>query len=400
MGKIQIKSIDEGITGKSQVPINLMMKNRLGIMRWILIIVLAFIFGGFGGVLADRYLFPYFLALPQFEKYKFLQPRETKIVIKKEEAKKEVADDADFNGLAKKIKPYVVGIAPAEELKSFFGRANQLKLGGQGVILTSDGIILTTRAVVKNDGGFMIVFSDGKNYETNKIYFDPASDLVFLKIKAENLPAVEMANLSELFLGQKVLILKDLFITKSESIAFGIVENLDKKENFSPQEEKLDSFISLYANLNKFSSGGPVFDANGKIIGVISEIGQTLKVIAADDIKKPLADLIKNGKIRRVKLGIKYFFITSDFAYFKNLQKSYGIFLPQYAAKESVERGSPAAKAGILPGDLIYEIDGKEIKGINTYFRLLQEKNKEEEVEIFYSRKNKEYKTKAVLEER
>lgn len=396
--KIQIKSIDEGITSKKQVPINLMLKNRLG-AKWILVILLAFIFGGLGGILADRYLFPYLIWLPQFEKYKFLQPAETKIIIKKEEAKKEESSQDNFSELIKKVRPYVVSIASREELTNFFGRTNRLKSGGQGVILTSDGIILTTREVIQKQDNFLVVFSDGKNYETDKIFFDPASDLVFLKIKADNLPAVEMANLDSLFLGQKVLILKDLFISESENVAMGTITSLDKKENFKPQEEKLDSFLLVQTDLNKFSSGGPVFDLNGKMIGVINKVSKISKVIASNDIKSPLSDLIKNKKIERVKLGIKYFPVTPDFAYFKNLSKSQGIFLPQYAAKDSVEKDGPADRAGILPGDLIYEINGREIKGTETYFRLLQEKNKEETIEISYLRKNKEYKTKAVLKE-
>lgn len=392
-GKIKIKSIDQGLTSKKQVPINLMLKNRLGV-RWILVILLSFIFGGFGGILADRYLFPYLTGLSQFEKYKFLRPAETKIIIKKEESLQD-----NFLELVKKVRPYVVSIAPRGELTNFFGRANRLKSGGQGVILTSDGIILTTRAAVQKQADFLVIFSDGKNYQTDKIFFDPASDLVFLKVKADNLPAIEMTSLANLFLGQKVLILNDLFINESESAVFGTVVSLNKEENFKPQKEELDSFISVQVDLNKFSSGGPVFDVNGKMIGVINKISQTPKVVASDDIDSPLSDLIKNEKIERVKLGIKYFPVTPDFAYFKNLSKSYGIFLPQYAVKDSVEKGGPADQAGILPGDLIYEINGREIKGADTYFRLLQEKNKGEEVEISYSRKGKEYKAKAVLEE-
>ncbi|MEW6407987.1 MAG: S1C family serine protease [Patescibacteria group bacterium] len=394
MDKIKIKSIDEGMTAKSQVPINLMLKNHLG-ARWILVILLSFIFGGFGGILADRYLFPYLIGLSQFEKYKFLQPAETKIIIKKEESLQD-----NFSELVKKVRPYIVSIASRDELTNFFGRTNRLKSGGQGVILTSDGIILTTRAVVQKQTNFLVVFSDGKNYETDKIFFDPASDLVFLKIKADNLPAVEMASFDDLFLGQKALIFKDLFINESENVVFGTVTSLDKKDNFKPQEEKLDSFVLVQADLNKFSYGGPVFDVNGKMIGVINKVGKALEVISSDDINIPLSDLIKNKKIERVKLGIKYFPVTPDFAYFKNLSKSQGIFLPQYAAKDSVEKGGPADRTGILPGDLIYEINGREIKGTDTYFRLLQEKNKGDEIEISYLRKDKEYKTKAVLEER
>lgn len=395
MEKVKIKSIDDGLTGKKHVPINLMMKSRLG-GKWFLIILFCLIFGGISGVFINNYLFPYLLVMPQFEKYKFLQPRQKNIIVKKETVK--IDEENIIPDFAKKTRPYVVGIAGASEIKNHLNRVQELKSFSSGVILTNDGIIATSKLAVPKNGFYSVITHDGKIYETNKIYYDPASDLAFLKIEAKDLSAADLLNLDEVVLGQKTISFKNLFLSSGASVLSGAIENLNYNKNFEANAENLDTFIT--SNIDA-DVGAPIFNVNGKVAGIVLE-KDSAKVLAIHglDVKKPLNDLIKNGKIKRAGIGIKYLAITSDFANFKGLDKSKGIFLPQAIVFGAVVKKGPAQKAGIKAGDVIYAINGKEITEQETYFRIIQQFNIDDEVEISYLRNNVEYRAKAKLEER
>lgn len=393
--KIKVKSIDEGITPQKHVPINLMMKNRLG-AKWFLIILFCLIFGGASGVFINNYLFPYLLVMPQFEKYKFLQPRQKNIIIKKETVK--IDEENIIPDFAKKTRPYVAAIANASEAKSHLNRVQELKNYASGVILTNDGIIATSKSVVSKNRFYSVITHDGNIYETNKIYSDPASDLAFLKIDAKDLSAADLLNSDEVVLGQKVLTFKNLFLSSGVSVLSGAIENLNYNQNFEANAENLDTFIT--SNIDA-DVGSPIFNLNGRVIGiVIRKNNNEAMAINAADIKKPLTDLIKSDRIKRAGLGIKYLTITSDFADFKGFIRSRGIFLPQAAVSDAVAKKSPAERAGIKAGDIIFAINGKEITGEETYFRQIQQFNASDEVEISYLRNNQEYRTKAKLEER
>ena len=376
-------------------------KIKLG-WRWLVLLIMIIVFGGLTGILADRFLFPYLVTMPFFENYEFLKPRETQIIVQKE--KEVLLQESDvLISAVKKVKPAVVSVVSKEEINKILDKTQDTK-PKTGFVVTSDGIILTNSEVVSSsEQKYLVITSDGRNYEVKDIFFDPASDIVFLKILADNLPVVDLGVSDDLQLGQKVVILGAAFLEFQNFVTSGIVSGLNRSIRSGLNEEKLDEMIFTDAQINPKNSGGPLFDLSGKVLGLVCQKetdGKRLSyVIPIDFIKKPLGDVIKKGKIVRPKLGIRYVKITPDLAQIKNLPKSYGIFLPQNYEMKSVTPGGPAAQAGLRRGDIILAIGEKEIKESISLIRILEEFDVGSDIEVIYIRARKEHKAKVRLGE-
>lgn len=371
-------------------------KNKLG-WKWLLIIIIGLFFGAVGSIIADRFLLPYLVSLPYFEKYEFLKPKERQIVVQREKTIT-IKEENVTPEIARKIGPTIVNISLTSDLGQMV-LLSKIK-SGKGIVLTSDGLILTTKSVVKNIKASYTVFTaDGKNYSVKKIISDPATDFVFIKIQANDLPAAELGVSEELKLGQKVIILANFLGNSQISVKSGIVSNLKKEVISEPIGEILNNYLEIDTEADSKYLGSPVVDFSGKIIGLLNSISEENKEVLAlpvDYVKGPFSQVVKNNKIERPYLGIKYISITPDYAYLNNLSRTKGILLP--SGYKSVIQNSPAAKAGLRPGDLIYAIDGKEISNIKTFFQIFQEYNPGDEIEIAYQRGGKELKTKTRIE--
>lgn len=398
---IKIKSIQD-LKDKVRISQKASKKVKVKIgWRWFLILILILFFGGIAGVIADSLLIPYIITLPRFEKYSFLKPKTKEIIVREKETIK-ISESEEISEVIRKTKPAVVGIIPKDEIEKsnlFLKSESQ----GAGVIVTSDGLIVSNKTVVSDPNKtYVVIAGDGTNYESKEIFFDPASDLVFIKIEADNLPVVSFGVSDDLILGQKIIALGNNLSGFQNFASLGIASGLN---SFAPHlelvEENLDEVILHDAEINFRNNGGPLLDLSGKVLGInvkMEKEGKTVVyAIPSDFIKKPMADVIKNKKIQRFKIGIRYVTLTPNLASIKKFPKNYGVYLPSDA--ESVILGSPAAKAGLRRGDIIFAVGEKEIKEKQSFFELMQDYKAGDEVEISFQRKEKEYKTKIKLEE-
>lgn len=228
---------------------------------------------------------------------------------------------------------------------------------GSGFIVSKDGIILTNNHVVEGADEIYVRFSDRRELKAKLIGSDQRSDLAVLKVEADNLPVVKLGKSNELKVGEWVFAIGSPFgfdYTVTAGIVSAKGRNLPN-ENYVP-------FIQTDVAINPGNSGGPLFNMEGEVVGINSQIytrsGGFMGVSFAIpiDVAMEVVDQLKSqGYVSRGWLGVLIQEVSKDLAESFGLDKPYGALVAQ------VMKDSPAEKAGIQTGDIIVEYEGKEI---------------------------------------
>lgn len=362
------------------------------IIKWSIILIVVVIVSGIVAVTADRFLFPYLSTVPSLRNYEFLKPRETEIIIQEKETVK-IEESDIINEAIKKLKPTIVTIIPKEDedlsASKLYGDENY----GSGFVITSDGLIVTNNQIINDINKEYEVFtSENKKYKSKEIYQDPSSEIIFIKIDADNLPVVSLGVSDDLRIGQKIVNMGRDFRDSQNFATLGVVSSLYSLTMRGLNEEQYDGMIVVDSEINSKNLGGALIDLSGRVYGInvkSSDNRSTNYVIPVDAIRKPMDDIIKNNIITRPKLGISYISLSPQISNASDLAKDYGLYLPE--EEESVMTDGPAYEAGIRKGDLIYMIAGKEISEKQNLQKILEDYKVGEEVEVRYIRKSKEY---------
>jgi serine protease Do len=234
---------------------------------------------------------------------------------------------------------------------------------GSGVIISSDGYILTANHVVDGADEIKVAIDDGKKeYTARVIGTDPPTDVAVLKIDAKDLPAITLADSDQLEVGDVVLAIGNPF-GLGQTVTMGIVSALGRSGlGFNGYED----FIQTDAAINPGNSGGALVDAEGRLVGIntaiISPNGGNLGIgfaVPVNMARRIMERLISGDKITRGYLGVYPQDITPELAEQFNLPDQNGALVGY------VSPGSPADKAGIKSGDVIVEFDGKSISDAN-----------------------------------
>jgi len=231
---------------------------------------------------------------------------------------------------------------------------------GSGFVISKDGYILTNHHVVDGADEIQVLFADRHEYRAEIIGSDRRSDLALLKIEAENLPALEFADADALRVGEWVLAIGSPF-GLDYSVTAGIVSAIgrsiptEKGENYVP-------FIQTDVAINPGNSGGPLFNLDGEVVGINSQIysrsGGSIGLsfsIPASVALDVVAQLKSDGRVQRGWLGV----VIQDVD--KALAESLELGKPQGALINAVEEDGPADRGGIVPGDVIVSFDGQPI---------------------------------------
>ena len=323
-----------------------------------------------------------------------------------------------FSDLAERVKPAVVNISTSKTYKGrggfgtpfgnspfgddffdrFFGDAPRREFKqrslGSGFIISNDGYIFTNNHVVEQADKILVKISDGKEYEAKVIGRDANTDIALIKIKADhNLPAIEIGDSEKVRVGEWVIAIGNPFGLEA-TVTAGIVSAKGRVIGAGPY----DNFIQTDASINPGNSGGPLFNMEGKVIGINTAIvahGQGIGfAIPINMAKSILSDLKTKGKVTRGWMGISVQDISEDMA--KNLnQKS-----RSGALVSDVFKGDPADKAGIRVGDIITEINGKSVKDTHELLLLIANLQVGEKINIKASREGKEMTFQVVVAER
>jgi len=255
---------------------------------------------------------------------------------------------------------------------------------GTGFLISSDGMIITNKHVIsagkKETAEYRIIMNSGKEYYAQYIGVDPLKDLGVLKIFDKNLPFINMGDSDQLQVGQSVMAIGNALGVYHNSATKGIISGLGRSIVASDQkgnDETLDNVIQTDAEINLGNSGGPLIDLNGKVIGVNTAVdkgGSSIGfAIPINDVRPIINSIKESGRVIRPYVGIRYLMLNEKIAYDNNLSRASGAWVVMGKdGSPAVAPDSPAAKAGIGEGDIIFEINAIKLDEKNTLGAIVQ----------------------------
>ena len=236
---------------------------------------------------------------------------------------------------------------------------------GSGFIISKDGYILTNNHVVGDVDKITVELQDGRKFENAKLIgTDPDTEVALIKIDGDNFPVLPMGNSDKIEIGDWVIAIGNPF-GLNETVTVGVISAVGRSNVHIAAYE---DFIQTDAAINPGNSGGPLINLDGQVIGINTAIysqsggymgiGFAIPVNMARNIEQQLKE---NGKVTRGYLGIYGQDVTPDMAELLKLKDSQGVIVA------SVEKGSPADKAGLLSHDILMEMNGKKIESYDSF---------------------------------
>ncbi|MDD5420245.1 MAG: trypsin-like peptidase domain-containing protein [Methanomicrobiaceae archaeon] len=264
------------------------------------------------------------------------------------------------------VGPAVVSVAVGKRVP---GQRSEQMGAGSGVIVSPDGYILTNDHVVMGANSMVVRLADGTPLSSRVVGSDPATDLALLKTDAGNLPHAVLGDSSSLAVGQLAIAIGNPF-GFSSTVSTGVLSALGRALR-SRDGRLIENIIQHTAPLNPGNSGGPLVDSRGRVIGINTAIIVMAQGIGfsipADTAAWVLPQLMAHGRVRRGYLGIT--------GQARPIDRSMALFhrLSAESAVEvvSVDRSSPAGRAGVRVGDLIVGINGTDVKHVDDIHRFL-----------------------------
>lgn len=258
---------------------------------------------------------------------------------------------------------------------------------GTGFVLTQDGIILTNKHVIDAAGQYVVITNDNKKYDVTNITKDPFNDVAIIRTNGTGLTPVELGDSDALEVGQSVIAMGNALGEFSNSVTVGIVSGLNRDivaGDARGASESLSGVIQTDAAINPGSSGGPLLNLGGQVVGINTAVAdgsfaQNIGFAIPINKAKPVIDeYLRTGNIARPYLGVQYRMLTRQLATYYEVPEGAYVF-------EAVS-GSPAAQAGLIEGDIITEIDGKQLNANNDLSQVVRTLSIGQTVDIKYYR--------------
>jgi serine protease Do len=255
---------------------------------------------------------------------------------------------------------------------------------GSGFFISADGYAVTNNHVVNNAKSVQVITDDGRTLTAKVIGTDPNTDLAVIKVDGNHFPFVKFSE-REPRIGDWVIAVGNPF-GLGGTVTAGVVSARGRNIG-----EGTNDFIQIDAPMNRGNSGGPSFDVDGNVIGINTAIyspsGGSVGIgfdIPADTAKEVVAQLMDKGHVVRGWMGVRIQTVTADIADGLGMKKAEG------AIVDEPQAGSPAAKAGIMAGDVITSVNGKEMKDSRELARTISAMAPGSSVKLGIMRKGEE----------
>ncbi len=302
--------------------------------------------------------------------------------------------------IVEKVSQSVVSIVTSVKATSFFGQSYDSSAAGTGIIVTSDGYILTNKHVIEGASKISVVLDDGTTFEDVTIAaVDPLNDVAFLKINgATGLQAATLGDSKTINVGQQVIAIGNALGQYQNTVTAGIISGTGRSitatDSTGTLNEQLSDMIQTDAAINSGNSGGPLVNAAGEVIGINTATSSSAEnmgfAIPISSVKGMLAQLIEKGEASRSYIGVYGTEITPELAKKYNLPVTSGAYLYSSSAYSAVISGSPADKAGLKDKDIITAVNGVKVGAAGSLSSLVGEYKPGDTVQLTVIRDGKE----------
>lgn len=254
------------------------------------------------------------------------------------------------------VMPAVVGINRHLYVSRFGEQSLQEVESGSGVIISSDGYIVTNQHVIENAGKITVVIPDKGRFDAELIGSDALTDLALLRIEASGLTDIAIGDSDKVRVGETVFAIGNPLGYFQQSVTAGIISAVGRQVQV-PGSEYVYTFLQTDALVNPGNSGGPLVNLKGEIIGIntakialigVEGIGLA---IPSNTLKRVIDDLWEHGRVIRPHLGV----IIDDWIDYSGLEPEKGVLIVDVAPESAADR------AGLVPGDIIVSINGHDV---------------------------------------
>jgi serine protease Do len=304
----------------------------------------------------------------------------------------------DIASVVALVKPSVVAINTEYVTYDIFNRPFEQQGAGSGWIIDEDGLIVTNNHVVEGAQSVTVTLADGRTFPAQTVRTDQLSDLAVVKVNAKNLPSVKVGDSAMLRVGDWVVAIGNS-LGLGISATKGIVSAKGVSLSVSAGQT-LDDLVQTDAAINPGNSGGPLLNMAGEVIGInsvkIAQVGvEGMGYAISTNTARPIIQqLVKKGYVVRPWLGVVLYTVDQYAILRYDLAVDKGALITEMAAP------SPAAEAGIKPGDVITEFAGEEITSADDLIQAIHSSEIGQKVEIIFWRGNAQNTTYATLVER
>jgi serine protease Do len=276
------------------------------------------------------------------------------------------------------------------------------KGSGSGIIISKDGYIITNNHVVKgaSENGIKVVLTDKREFTAKLIGVDPNTDVAVIKVEANDLPVATIGNSDDVQVGQWVVAIGNPLGLNS-TVTAGIVSAMGRNIQLGNDSYAINNFIQTDAAINPGNSGGALVDINGSVIGINTAIKTTNGyyqgygfAIPINLVKNVASELMKTGKISRGYIGVSIKDVDIKEAKGLGLEKAEGVLI------QDVIAGGAGAEAGLKTGDVILNVDGKNVNAANELQTIIGSHHPGDEVSLKVFRDGKTFDKSVILKPR
>jgi len=368
------------------------------------IALVIFVVGGAGGVFFDQKVLPFMRTNRYLSKIDFLKHVAENVTVIRTTEQVTIKDGESINEISSQASNATVNIVSLSNQKDPISKLTKKNnRTGTGVIVTSDGMIVTYReAIFEKDATYKVFLYDGSYYDATLVGIDTFTDLAYLKVAAPNLTAISFGDSSALQSGKKLVAIGNTFGEYQNSYAAGLLSNVNKTFNLGglalASTEKYEGVFEMDFNNQEKYLGGPIINYNGELIGLVGKLTMDGRdyffEIPSSEIQKSMSVALGANFDQRPFFGAYYISISKEYAMVNELKRDRGalIFSPSGKQGLAIIADSPAEKAGLKIGDIVTAVNGKEVDIDNPLSNLINQYKKGDDIELIVQRAENEIK--------